>query len=124
MKSYLLKAYIICFYLYEVISSLKFIDPKKIQKINRFLSFHSHDNRQVQMILNNKKGRFFQHKRKSETKFNFNYFYLSYTSILETFQNLVNKYPKLITTYTAQAKFGLPYPIGDCDSKKFIPILL
>jgi|LauGreDrversion4_2_1035121.scaffolds.fasta_scaffold114554_4 hypothetical protein len=118
MKSNLLKAYIVCFYLYELISSLKFIDPKKIQKINRFLNFHNHDNRQVQMILNNKKERFFQQKNKSESKFHFNYFYLSYTSILETFENLVNKYPKLITTYTAQSKYGLPHPIGDCDSKK------
>jgi hypothetical protein len=119
MKSYLLKAYIVFFYLYELVSSLKFIDPKKIRKINRFLTFHNHDNRQVQMILNNKKESFFPKKRNTVSKFNFNYFYLSYNNILETFESLVNKYPKLITTYTAQGKYGLPYPVGDCDSKKF-----
>lgn len=119
MKSYLLLVYIVCFYFFEFFPSLRFYNNKKIQKINRYLTFHDYDNRQVKMILNNDKETFFKNKKVSNSQFYFNYQFLTYSNIHETFENLSLKYPKLISTYTAQDKYGIPHPVGDCDSKKF-----
>jgi hypothetical protein len=106
--------------LFNFALNLKIIDQEKQFKIRQYLRYHPQDIRQINMIANNKKDDFFLmnyfngHQRSTN-----NYKYKSYLEILEHFQSLSIKYPQLVTIYTAQEKFHLPNPVGDCGGKKY-----
>lgn len=98
---------------------MKITNPKKDFRLQKYLNYHASDSRQISLIKNLKSEDFFQnsHLKGKETD-NLNYKYLPYIKIHDLFDSLSQKYPKLILTYTAQEKYKLPNPVGDCGGKR------
>lgn len=76
------------------------------------------DVRQIMMMKSSKKENFFpafSYFMQEDVSRN-SYKYLSYNDINRSFEEMAQNYPKLIEVYTAQKRFNLPHPIGNCGS--------